>query len=796
MALSPTVLKLSSLDGKNGFVIDGIQTDSKSGYSVASAGDVNKDGYSDIVVGAFQAGDSLKFSGESYVMFGKASGIAKEFGLSSLTVADGFKMTGLSSFDAMGYSVSSAGDINGDGFSDVFVGSLETSKAKNPDVGFVVFGKASGFADLSLLELDGNNGFRLDGALNIDQYGYSVAAAGDVNGDGVDDMIVGAQGAKAGAGESFVVFGTTHGFERIVDLVALNGSNGFRIDGAALGDGTGASVAGIGDVNGDGIGDLLIGAPGDPLDVNSLADDPKLTIGRSFIVYGSKTAFAPSIDVTVAGIEINGTGLDDKSGQSVAAAGDVNGDGIKDFIIGAPGTDTAAGINSGAAYVIYGKAGGFKAPVNLAALDGADGFSITGPSEYAGAGTSVAGNGDFNGDGIDDVLVGAPGADVGTISNAGLVYLILGKTGGLGATIDLANFSAGDGIRFDGASVSGFAGNSVNFAGDINKDGFDDIIIGAYGASVNNLNGAGQSFVIYGHATTSAPVPTPTPNPGPDPDPTPLPQPGGKILGTPDGDYLTGSGAKDNIMSFEGDDKIFSYAGNDKIHLGNGDDFVDAGLGADTIWGGAGHDTIVGGKGADSVIGGNGSDTASYSSSFEGVKTSLDGSLKQTGTARGDAYISVENLEGSKTGDDVFAGDNFANSLTGNGGNDKLVGNGGGDKLTGGAGSDVLTGGKGADRFVYNATDEGGDVIKDFAAADRIVLDATVFGSGTAGPISAGSFVSSAAGVAVEADDHFLYRTGDHSLWFDVDGSGTGGAVLLATFANGFALMAEHLVLA
>jgi FG-GAP repeat len=248
-------------------------------------------------------------------------------------------------------------------------------------------------------------------AAAFDLSGGSVASAGDVNGDGFDDVIVGARNADpggSGSGASYVVFGKAGGFAATLDLSTLNGTTGFRLDGAAAGDVSGISVASAGDVNGDGFDDLIVGA--------SQADPGGEFSGASYVVFGKAGGFAETIDLS----SLNGTTgfrLDSAanafSGRSVASAGDVNGDGFDDLIIGAPG----AGGGSGASYVVYGKAGGFAATFDLSTLDGTTGFRLDGAASFDQSGFSVASAGDVNGDGFDDLIVGA---------DSGASYVVFG----------------------------------------------------------------------------------------------------------------------------------------------------------------------------------------------------------------------------------------------------------------------------------------------------------------------------------------------------------------------------------
>ena len=264
------------------------------------------------------------------MVFGKSSGFTAALDLDTLNGTDGFRLDGIDAFDYSGFSVSSAGDVNGDGFDDLIIGAPAAGET------YVVFGKSSGFtAAIDLSTLDGTNGFRLDGIDAGDNSGHSVSSAGDVNGDGFDDLIIGAYSAQPGgdrrAGESYVVFGKASGFTAAIDLDALNGTNGFRLDGIDAGDYSGHSVSSAGDVNGDGFDDLIIGAPGSDPGGDSRA-------GETYVVFGKSSGFTAAIDLSTLngtnGFRLDGIDALDRSGFSVSTAGDVNGDGFDDLIIG------------------------------------------------------------------------------------------------------------------------------------------------------------------------------------------------------------------------------------------------------------------------------------------------------------------------------------------------------------------------------------------------------------------------------------------------------------------------------
>jgi hypothetical protein len=495
------VIPLSSLDGSNGFRLDGVAAGDHSGRAVSAAGDINGDGIDDIIIGADAAApNGLIDAGSSYVVFGRTGSFDATLNLSTLDGSNGFRLDGVAAEDLSGGAVSVAGDINGDGVDDLIIGAhrADPNGVDRAGSSYLVFGRSTDNfgAIINLSSLDGKSGFRLDGIAEYDISGFAVSGAGDINGDGTDDLIIGAFHAGPNgvpnAGSSYVLFGRSTGsFDSVIRLSTLDGSNGFRLDGAATGGSSGYAVSAAGDINHDGIDDLVIGA----------SNQGPTRSGVSHVVFGRTDSFEAAVLLSTLdggnGFSLDGVEADAASGYDVSAAGDINGDGIDDLIIGAHRAGPAI---AGSSFVIFGRSTGhFASAVDLSMLEGVNGFRLDGGAVFEGSGHSVSGVGDMNGDGVSDLIIGTPFSDASGRNAAGSSYVVFGRTTStFDPAISLSTLDGSNGFRVDGVAAGDQSGFVVSAAGDINGDGIDDLVIGAPYADPNGLAGAGSSYVVFG----------------------------------------------------------------------------------------------------------------------------------------------------------------------------------------------------------------------------------------------------------------------------------------------------------
>ncbi|MEQ9264548.1 MAG: T9SS type A sorting domain-containing protein [Balneolaceae bacterium] len=413
-------LELSSLNGTNGFVLNGENVNDNSGGSIA-VGDINGDNLDDVIIGAKRAapsngsGGSFSDGGKIYVVYGKTTAFDSSINLSSLNGTSGFIFNGSSSNDYTGRTVVS-GDINGDGFDDIITSAgaayYSTEKVE------VLFGANNLSSSINASSLNGTTGFIFNRINDYDFLGYEQGlATGDVNGDGIDDLIIGASGGDpegdTDAGETYVIFGKTTAFSSAIDISAvIDGTNGFIINGIDANDFSGESAF-AGDVNGDGIKDVIIGA--------TSADPNGSASGETYVLFGS-SSFESSIELSslngTTGFVLNGISANDESGQSFSV-NDINHDGTKDLIVGADRVNTNTD-DEGQVYVVFGSSS-YASSIELSSLNGTNGFAINGTDANDYIGQTIA-TGDINGDGSIDIIISATHGDPNG-SNSGETYV-------------------------------------------------------------------------------------------------------------------------------------------------------------------------------------------------------------------------------------------------------------------------------------------------------------------------------------------------------------------------------------
>jgi len=408
----------SNMNNSADVIMTGSAMENRLGVSVRSAGDVNGDGYSDVIIGADRNYSSWTGGANIY------------FGGSSMNNTADVILTGEAAFNLFGFSVSSAGDVNGDGYSDVIVGAY--GYYSNTGRAYIYFGgpAMNNTADLIM------SGETIDS-----YYGFSVSTAGDVNGDGFSDVIVGA-GISSDFGKAYIYFGGA----------SMNNTEDVTMTGEASTNYFGESVSSAGDVNGDGYSDVIIGANG----FNS-------NTGKAYLFFGG-TSMNNTPDAAMTGEATNNF-----FGASVSSAGDVNGDGYSDVIIGA--TVFNAGTGRVYLYDYFMK--------NEITAD----MTITGNVPDARLGMSVSTAGDVNGDGYSDVIVGQDAYSTYT----GRAFIYFG-----GPVMD----NNAD-VTMTGNSIFDSFGCSVSIAGDVNGDGYSDVIVGAYGEFIYN-NYTGRAHIFFG----------------------------------------------------------------------------------------------------------------------------------------------------------------------------------------------------------------------------------------------------------------------------------------------------------
>lgn len=392
------------------------------GEAVSNAGDVNCDKYDDVIVGAPSLGSGR---GTAYIFHGSATGVSSTAARS---------INGVTAGNYFGFALASLGDVTGDGCGEIAIGAYNNSSGKGAV--YIYHGSSSGIGSSASTTLAGTS--------SGGEFGWSVDGAGDVNGDGYNDLVVGADYIGAGNGAAYVYYGGPSGISS-TSVTSLAGSGAGYF---------GWSVAGVGDVNGDGYDDIAVGAP-----------YHSASVGRVYVFHGASAGLGGSVVATLSG---SGSAAE-AFGWAVSGAGDVNGDGYGDLAVGSSDYSSA----TGAVYVYEGGSGGVSTSYDLRLLGASTGSYF---------GSAVSGGDDINADGYDDLIVGAYGIS----TNTGAAYLFEGSSAGLASTAVTS---------LSGLSTGTYFGAAVSMAGDVNKDGYGDVIIGAFGTTSNR----GAAYVFHGN---------------------------------------------------------------------------------------------------------------------------------------------------------------------------------------------------------------------------------------------------------------------------------------------------------
>lgn len=396
--------------------------DSYLGRSVSTAGDVNADGYADIIVGSYNYSGFGPFNqniGKAEVFHGSSNGPS---------ITSDWVDYGSQAGEQFGYSVACAGDVDGNGFSDVVIGAWKYNNGSTTDVGraYVFHGSAGGLSETPDWTYEGSQAY--------EELGCSVDTAGDVNGDLNSDVIIGAQGYDSDDGRILVFHGTPSGLNSTYSWME-EGFDALSEHGIRFG----AAVSTAGDVNGDGYADIIVSA--------HLAGTNQE--GKACVFHGSSGGMAFPVEWSDSGGQNYAW-----YGQSVNCAGDVNGDGYADVIVGAPSYD-GVGNNSGQAYVYLGSASG---------LNTTEYWMQGGEVASDNFGRSVSTAGDVNGDGFSDIIVGADG-----YGDGGRAYVYLSTANGPSVSDDWEDYG----------NNNNHLGSALQTAGDVNADGYADVLVGA-----------------------------------------------------------------------------------------------------------------------------------------------------------------------------------------------------------------------------------------------------------------------------------------------------------------------------
>ncbi len=438
------------------------------GCSLAALGDLDGDGVQDLAVGAKGDNDGGVDRGAAWILFLTEAGTVKAAQKISDTVG-GFGGA-LDDSDYFGSSLATLGDLDGDGVDDLAVGADGDDDSGNRrGAAWILFLNADGTVKAEQKISDTSGGFG-GGLENSDYFACSLAAMGDLDGDGVQDLVAGARYDNDGGyhrGAVWILFlnvdGTVQAEQQISDT-----TGGFSHWLADF-DYFGSSVVSPGDLDGNGVPDALVGAPGTDTGGSNrgevailLLENDGTVSGSCWLVDGYGAILGPLDD---------GDGF----GTSVASSGDLDADGLPELVVGAPGDDDAGG-DRGAVWVLFLRPDlGLRAAQKISATTGGFAGALDDDDLFGFAASSLD---DLDGDGLDELVVGAPGDDDGGVNRGSVWILFLDTTGAVRSEVKISDTAGGFG---GGLADRDLFGSAVACVGDLDGDGFGDLVVGAPG---------------------------------------------------------------------------------------------------------------------------------------------------------------------------------------------------------------------------------------------------------------------------------------------------------------------------
>lgn len=407
--------------------------------------------------------------------------------VSSMAPADGLTITGIAFGEtelSFRFVAVGAGDLNDDGFDDLAIAHETVTEARV----YILYGSDQPFpSSFDIESIDATKGIVLRAPVQqYYNYPFGLAAIGDTNGDGVDDLLIGRVGMHTtafAAGSAFVIYGKAGGLSSDIDLTLLDGSEGSVFPGTTGFESIARNVGAAGDVNNDGYADFFIGT-------GRIGDDP-LSEGGTYLIFGSPTGYGAEFDFSTIdgsnGTLMLGANDHDRFALDFAGGGDINGDGIDDMVFGAAGESDVPAYTS-RSYAVFGHTDGFSATTQISALDNNDRWIIN--ARYGFNFGNAITTGDFNGDGLFDIAIGDD-----QYGNPGSVQLIFGDATPKTAPVEVSDyfFSEADG-ELRGHALMAHAGSAVDFIGDINGDGFSDLIVDGF----DQASESGRASVVFG----------------------------------------------------------------------------------------------------------------------------------------------------------------------------------------------------------------------------------------------------------------------------------------------------------